>query len=107
MDLEIFPNFNIFWVFEIFSDNTDSEGEENDPVAGKRIRLAGNIPQVDSGKEKRQGQNKSAELFCDVRVDLKKLLLYLGADNIVPKRTLANFVKGKLKSSDLQISKME
>ena len=86
----------ILFTFELFLDNTDSEGEENDQVGGKRIRLAGNIPHADSGQQKRQGKKKSAELFCDVRVDLKKLLLYLGADNIVPKRTLANFVQGKL-----------
>ena len=63
-------------------------------VGGKKIRLAGNLPLSEKDGEKEK--SKRVNLFCKVRVDLKKLLLYLSADHIVPKRTLANFVEGKL-----------
>ena len=76
-------------------DNDESNGDNND-VCGKKIRLAGNISQEGNDNENNTGQQKSTDLFCDVRVDLKKLLLYLSADNIAPKKALANFVEGKL-----------
>ena len=72
------------------------ESNKCDTVDGQTTRLAGNIPQLPNINKNNIEMQKSADLFCDVRVDLKKLLLYLGADNIAPKRTLANFVAGKL-----------
>ena len=73
----------------------EAESEDDDSIVqGKKIKLAGNVPETDYGVK--GSKRKSADLFCDVRVDLKKLLLYLSADHIIPKRTLANFVEGKL-----------
>ena len=60
-----------------------------------KIRLAGNI-HSNGDDASPQSKKRNEDLFCDVRVDLKKLLLYLSADHIVPKRTLANLVAGKL-----------
>ena len=65
-------------------------------VGGKRIRLAGNVPLAENPDGEQNEKKKSEDIFCNVRVELKKLLLYLSADHIVPKRTLANFVDGKL-----------
>ena len=76
-----------------FLDEAESEDDDS-IVQGKKIKLAGNVPAAECGVK--GNKRKSTDLFCDVRVDLKKLLLYLSADHIIPKRTLANFVEGKL-----------
>ena len=64
-------------------------------VAGKRIGLAGNVPVGDEHTNGKNEQN-SEDIYCNVRVELKKLLLFLSADQTIPKRILANFVEGKL-----------
>ena len=81
-------------IFILFLDNAESENDDDTIVPGKKIKLAGNVPEEEISNK--SSKRKSADLFCDVRVDLKKLLLYLSADHIIPKRALANFVDGKL-----------
>ena len=71
-------------------------GGDKDTNASKRMKLAGNVPSVPNEKEGNSNKKRSEDLFCDVRVDLKKFLLYLSADHIVPKRILANFVERRL-----------
>ena len=71
------------------------EDQSNGTNVANKIRLAGNIHSNERDASP-QSKKRNEDLFCDVRVDLKKLLLYLSADHIVPKRTLANFVEGKL-----------
>ena len=67
------------------------------PSAGaNQIRLAGNVPASQNIEAGNNHQKNRESLFCNVRVELKKLLLYLSADHIVPKRILANFVESKL-----------
>ena len=83
-------SISIYW---LILDEAESEDDDS-IVQGKKIKLAGNVPAAECGVK--GNKRKSTDLFCDVRVDLKKLLLYLSADQIIPKRTLANFVEGKL-----------
>ena len=76
-------------VNDVYGDQSDGTNVAN------KIRLAGNI-HSNGDDASPQSKKRNEDLFCDVRVDIKKLLLYLSADYIVPKRTLANFVEGKL-----------